>query len=100
MHFSTTPLVRVGKSERGLPLASCSTYGRGSRQLKLRAPKGHAAMQYLHPMQRCMSIMTMPSSSRFQVAPVGHTLVQAGSVQWLHITSTGACRGRRPACAG
>ena len=58
--------------ERGSILAIA---GRGSRQLKLREPYGQAAMQYRHPMHRCQSIITMPSS-RFQVAPVGHTRVQ------------------------
>ena len=40
LHFSTTPLVRVGNSGLGLWM-----YGRGSCQLKLREPYGQAAMQ-------------------------------------------------------
>jgi hypothetical protein len=42
-------------------------------------------MQNRHPMQRCMSIITMPSSL-FHVALVGQTLTQGGLVQWLQRT--------------
>ncbi len=39
-------------------------------------------------MQRCMSIITIPSA-RFQVACVGQTLTQGGLSQWLQRTSVG-----------
>ena len=42
-------------------------------------------------MQRCQSIITMPSS-RFQVACVGQTRTQGGLSQWLQSTITGAAR--------
>jgi len=38
-------------------------------------------MQYRHPMHRCMSIITIPSVSRFHVALVGQTFTQGGFVQ-------------------
>ena len=80
-HFSTTPLDRVGISgfvgKLGFNAFGAS---RGSPQLKLLAPYGQAAMQNRHPMQRCMSIITIPSSL-FHVALVGHALQQGGLVQ-------------------
>jgi len=44
-------------------------------------------MQYRHPMQRCQSIMTMPSSL-FHVARVGQTRTQGGLSQWLQKRGT------------
>ncbi len=45
-------------------------------------------MQNRQPMQRCGSIMTMPSG-RLKVAPVGQTRVQGGLEQWLHSARIG-----------
>src|SRR5208283_356905 len=45
-------------------------------------------MQNLHPIQRCISIMTMPSFL-LKVALVGHTLTHGGSAQWLQKTTNG-----------
>src|SRR3989304_1888565 len=86
VHFSTTPLVLVGYS---LFSNLGSIAGRGSVQLKLLAPYGQAAMQNRQPMQRCMSIITMPSSCLLKVALVGQTRTQAGFSQWLQRTRKG-----------
>ena len=75
----------------GSRLVGWATNGRGSTQLKLRDPYGHAATQYRQPMQRCSSIVTTPSS-RFHVAPAGHTRTQGGLSQWLQRTRTGCGR--------
>jgi hypothetical protein len=53
----------------------------GSSQLKTLDEYGHAAMQNLQPMQRSLSISTIPSV-RLKVAPTGHTLTQGGLLQW------------------
>src|SRR5512142_606428 len=65
--------------------------GRGSSKLKLREPYGQATTQYRHPMQRCMSIITMPSA-RFQVDCVGQTRTHGGLSQWLQRTSVDRSR--------
>src|SRR5574341_850363 len=46
-------------------------------------------MQNRQPMQRCMSIITMPSCLRLNVAWVGQTRTQAGFSQWLQSTIKG-----------
>ena len=85
VHFSTTPLVRVGKSR----IERRSRCGRGSRQLKLREPYGQRPCS---SGSRCSG--ASPSSrcrpSRFQVAWVGQTRTQGGLSQWLQSTSTGS----------
>ena len=43
---------------------------------------GQEARQYLHPMQRCSSMTTMPSS-RLQVAWTGQLMTQGGRSHWL-----------------
>jgi hypothetical protein len=47
------------------------------------APYGQAASQRRQPMHRVESISSMPSASRFQIAPVGQVGRQAGSALWL-----------------
>src|SRR5208337_3737657 len=49
----------------------------------LGTPKGQAAMQYRHPMQRLLSYVTGPSAVFFS-APTGQTEAQAGSSQFMH----------------
>jgi hypothetical protein len=50
------------------------------------APYGQAHSQYRQPMHLLASTWTMPSSSRFQSAWVGHTWTQSGFSQWLQAT--------------
>ncbi len=64
------------------------------------ASYGQAAMQALQPMQMLLSKSTIPSSRR-NIAPVGHAVVQGESVHWLHLVTWNARRvfGNSPTSA-
>jgi hypothetical protein len=48
------------------------------------APYGHAVAQLSQPMQRSLSMNTIPSFL-LPMAPTGQIFLQAGSAQWLQL---------------
>ncbi len=79
-HFSAVPTRRGYPHSGEYPRASAAGGFSGRLQLNTRAEKGQAAMQNRQPMQRSLSISTIPSW-RLNVAPTGHTRVQGGLSQ-------------------